>query len=148
MIVTRLFAGTPWDRPPTCERCGELEAECKCPPVVPELLEPVVSPDRSDARQSIVGSWNGKSVGGLRRGSLSGRRGRLNAGRQKTGGSEQDGKARRIDARKVPSVRDCERCMTNPFWPLPLARDAESAARLPRFQSGFVAGGSRQTPAA
>ena len=23
----RLFAGTPWDRPPTCERCGKLEQE-------------------------------------------------------------------------------------------------------------------------
>ena len=25
--MTRLFAGTPWDRPPTCERCGKLEAD-------------------------------------------------------------------------------------------------------------------------
>jgi translation initiation factor 1 len=30
--VTRLFAGTPWDRPPTCDRCGKLESECQCPP--------------------------------------------------------------------------------------------------------------------
>ncbi len=30
--MTRLFAGTPWDRPPTCERCGKLESECTCPP--------------------------------------------------------------------------------------------------------------------
>ena len=28
----RLFAGTPFDRPPKCERCGELETECHCPP--------------------------------------------------------------------------------------------------------------------
>ncbi len=27
----RLFAGTPFDRPPKCERCGALEAECVCP---------------------------------------------------------------------------------------------------------------------
>ena len=27
-----LFAGTPWDRPPSCERCGKLESECSCPP--------------------------------------------------------------------------------------------------------------------
>ncbi len=38
----RLFAGTPWDRPPTCERCGKVEAECACPPptVAPVFLEP------------------------------------------------------------------------------------------------------------
>lgn len=27
----RLFAGTPFDRPPKCERCGALETECLCP---------------------------------------------------------------------------------------------------------------------
>lgn len=30
--MTRLFAGTPWDRPPTCDRCGQREADCRCPP--------------------------------------------------------------------------------------------------------------------
>jgi translation initiation factor 1 len=40
----RLFAGTPWDRPPRCERCGELEADCACPPVV---VEPVRLPPES-----------------------------------------------------------------------------------------------------
>jgi translation initiation factor 1 len=34
--MTRLFSGTAWDRPPTCERCGALESECRCPPVVAE----------------------------------------------------------------------------------------------------------------
>ncbi len=29
----RLFAGTEWDQPSKCKRCGELEAECKCPPM-------------------------------------------------------------------------------------------------------------------
>lgn len=28
----RLFAGTPFDRPPRCERCNELEENCVCPP--------------------------------------------------------------------------------------------------------------------
>ncbi len=28
-----LFAGTPFDRPPHCERCDKLEAECTCPPL-------------------------------------------------------------------------------------------------------------------
>ena len=27
----RLFAGTKYDRPPKCERCGKLETECDCP---------------------------------------------------------------------------------------------------------------------
>ena len=30
--MTRLFAGTPFDIPPTCELCGQLEAECRCTP--------------------------------------------------------------------------------------------------------------------
>lgn len=28
--MTRLFAGTPFDIPPTCDDCGKLEAECEC----------------------------------------------------------------------------------------------------------------------
>ncbi|VAX39162.1 Translation initiation factor SUI1-related protein [hydrothermal vent metagenome] len=28
----RLFEGTPFDRPPHCERCDALETECQCPP--------------------------------------------------------------------------------------------------------------------
>ena len=38
----RLFAGTKWDRPPSCERCGRPESECACPPpsVEPERLAP------------------------------------------------------------------------------------------------------------
>lgn len=31
--MTRLFAGTEWDQPPRCERCGELESVCECPPL-------------------------------------------------------------------------------------------------------------------
>ncbi len=40
--MQRLFSGTPWDRPPTCERCGQPEAECSCPPLVepPVRLDP------------------------------------------------------------------------------------------------------------
>ena len=29
----RLFAGTPYDQPPKCDRCGALESDCKCPPL-------------------------------------------------------------------------------------------------------------------
>ncbi len=30
--MTRLFAGTPFDIPPKCERCQELVEDCECPP--------------------------------------------------------------------------------------------------------------------
>lgn len=30
--MTRLFAGTPFDIPPTCERCGKSESDCSCTP--------------------------------------------------------------------------------------------------------------------
>ena len=36
----RLFAGTPFDRPPTCDRCGRLEAACACPAPVAPRPEP------------------------------------------------------------------------------------------------------------
>lgn len=28
--MTRLFAGTPFDIPPTCDDCGQTESECTC----------------------------------------------------------------------------------------------------------------------
>ena len=28
--MTRLFAGTPFDIPPTCDLCGKPESECQC----------------------------------------------------------------------------------------------------------------------
>jgi len=36
----RLFEGTAWDRPPRCERCGLLEADCTCPPAPRAQLAP------------------------------------------------------------------------------------------------------------
>ena len=38
--MTRLFAGTPFDIPPRCERCGELEEECQCGPPPKQLTPP------------------------------------------------------------------------------------------------------------
>jgi translation initiation factor 1 len=38
--LMRLFEGTPFDRPPRCERCGELEADCVCPPAPPLRIPP------------------------------------------------------------------------------------------------------------
>ena len=49
--MTRLFAGTPWDRPPTCERCGKLESACDCPAPV---LEPRRIPPESQTARVIV----------------------------------------------------------------------------------------------
>ena len=36
--MTRLFAGTPFDIPPRCDRCDELEDACQCEPLSPERL--------------------------------------------------------------------------------------------------------------
>jgi len=56
----RLFAGTPWDRPPTCDRCGKPEAECACPPAV---VEPVrIAPEAQTARLRLEKRPKGKHV--------------------------------------------------------------------------------------
>jgi translation initiation factor 1 len=58
--MQRLFAGTPWDRPPTCERCGRAEGECTCPPAVepPKRLDP----GRQTARLRVEKRAKGKHV--------------------------------------------------------------------------------------
>jgi len=64
--VGRLFAGTPWDRPPMCDRCGKVESECACPPSV---VEPVrIAPETQEARLKVEKRPRGKvvtTVGGL-----------------------------------------------------------------------------------
>ncbi len=30
--MSRLFAGTPFDIPPTCDLCGKVESDCECTP--------------------------------------------------------------------------------------------------------------------
>jgi translation initiation factor 1 len=57
--VTRLFAGTPWDRPPTCERCGKLESECACPPPAEHRRLP---PESQAATLSLEKRARGKIV--------------------------------------------------------------------------------------
>lgn len=54
----RLFAGTPFDRPPTCDRCGKLEADCKCPP----LPAPRVPPESQTLRLAVEKRNKGKVV--------------------------------------------------------------------------------------
>lgn len=56
----RLFAGTPLDRPPRCERCGELEQACLCPPQVePRKVTP---PEKQTARIQVEKRPKGKVV--------------------------------------------------------------------------------------
>lgn len=54
----RLFEGTPFDRPPRCERCGELEEACGCPPEPP----PRIPPEQQTARLSVEKRKKGKLV--------------------------------------------------------------------------------------
>ena len=48
----RLFEGTPFDRPPKCERCEQLEEECECPPLPPAA--PVWSDPRTQTATIAV----------------------------------------------------------------------------------------------
>ncbi len=54
----RLFEGTAFDVPPRCERCQELEGECKCPPL-PRVL---TDPEKQTAKLSIEKRKKGKVV--------------------------------------------------------------------------------------
>ena len=56
--MTRLFAGTPWDRPPTCDRCGRPESECQCPPPA----TPNVPAQKQTARIAVERRAKGKQV--------------------------------------------------------------------------------------
>lgn len=54
----RLFAGTPFDRPPTCEQCGQLEADCTCP----KKPASFIAPEKQTARLSVEKRKKGKVV--------------------------------------------------------------------------------------
>jgi translation initiation factor 1 len=56
----RLLEGTPWDRPPRCDRCGQLESECRCP-VEPQKKN-VVAPGKQTARLAVERRRKGKVV--------------------------------------------------------------------------------------
>src|SRR5262245_49807122 len=58
-----LFAGTKYDLPPTCDRCGKTEAECSCPPP----LFKHISPSTQTARLSVEKRKKGKLVTVIRR---------------------------------------------------------------------------------
>ena len=54
----RLFAGTEFDRPPRCERCGELEEACTCPPEAP----PRTPPEKQTARVAVEKRKYGRTM--------------------------------------------------------------------------------------
>ena len=58
----RLFEGTAFDRPPRCERCNELEADCNCPP--PAVVE--IAPEKQTLRLQVENRKRGKQVVAVR----------------------------------------------------------------------------------
>lgn len=57
----RLFEGTKWDRPPTCERCGLQLADCKCPPL-PAPPREFLSPQKQTAKLAVEKRGGGRFV--------------------------------------------------------------------------------------
>lgn len=53
----RLFEGTPFDIPPKCERCGQLEAECSCPPEPKKRVAPEKQSLRIAVEKRKKGKW-------------------------------------------------------------------------------------------
>jgi translation initiation factor 1 len=60
--VQRLFAGTPWDRPATCERCGKAESECACPSESEPPPQVRLAPESQTARLRLEKRAKGKVV--------------------------------------------------------------------------------------
>ena len=56
----RLFAGTQFDIPPTCDRCQKLEEECDCPPI--EEPKVYLPPEKQKAIVSVEKRKKGKLV--------------------------------------------------------------------------------------
>ena len=56
----RLFAGTPFDQPPKCCQCGELEADCSCPERTEEVQ--TIPPASQTAHLSLEKRRQGKLV--------------------------------------------------------------------------------------
>lgn len=60
--MTRLFAGTQFDIPPRCDRCGELEEDCQCPPPPKEFAAPKtqtakVRVDQRKSKRKVTVVW-------------------------------------------------------------------------------------------
>lgn len=59
--MTRLFAGTSFDRPPHCDRCELPESDCRCSPLPTEQPE-CVPPEKQTARLAVEKRKRGKLV--------------------------------------------------------------------------------------
>ncbi len=57
----RLFEGTPFDIPPKCDRCGELESDCDCVPEEDAIAEQL-DPATQTAKLSVEKRKKGKVV--------------------------------------------------------------------------------------
>ena len=57
----RLFAGTPWDQPPSCQQCGESESDCTCPPVE-KAARTQVAPSKQTVRLAVEKRKRGKQM--------------------------------------------------------------------------------------
>jgi len=56
-----LFAGTKWDVPAHCDRCGEWESACRCPPLSgPEPAR--LPPEKQTARLAVENRKRGAAV--------------------------------------------------------------------------------------
>lgn len=60
--MTRLFSGTPFDLPPRCDRCGEVEQDCQCGPVEHQWVDPdkqtaKVRVDRRKHKRIVTVIW-------------------------------------------------------------------------------------------
>jgi translation initiation factor 1 len=55
-----LLAGASNDRPPLCDRCGQLESACTCPPVL--LPKAAAASDRKTVKLSVEKRKKGKVV--------------------------------------------------------------------------------------
>ena len=58
--MTRLFAGTPFDIPPTCDRCGKRGEECECAPEPPTPTR--IAPEKQTAKVRLEKRKHGRTV--------------------------------------------------------------------------------------
>lgn len=55
-----LFAGTPFERPVTCDRCGREQRECDCPPEAPAAASRIAPGEQHPRvrRERRRGKWS------------------------------------------------------------------------------------------